>query len=172
MTYLKNSYLIIVLIVFVISCKGKEENNEVVEQAQAAIPVYDFDSLEHLLYFDDDKTYIVNFWATWCRPCIKELPYFEQIGEEYQNKGVEVILVSLDFPEKLETAVIPFIERHNLKSQVVLLDDVNQNRWIPLVSEEWSGAIPATLIYNKNERKFYEQTFTYEQLLTELKTFL
>lgn len=172
MSYLKNICLLAVLIVLVISCKGKEEDNEVGEQPQATIPVYDFDGLEHLLYFNDDKTYIVNFWATWCRPCIKELPYFEQIGEEYKDKGVEVILVSLDFPEKLETGVIPFVERHNLKSQVVLLDDVNQNRWIPLVSEEWSGAIPATLIYNKNERKFYEQTFTYEQLLTELNTFL
>lgn len=92
--------------------------------------------------------------------------------KNYKESGVEVILVSLDFPEKLESHVIPFIEKHKLQSKVVLLDDVNSNRWIPLVSEEWSGAIPATIIYNKNQRKFYERTFTYEELITELNTLL
>jgi thiol-disulfide isomerase/thioredoxin len=172
MTLLKNISLLMVLAFLAIPLKGTLENNEVVEQTQPAIPVLDFDAFEPMLHYDDDKTYIINFWATWCRPCIKELPYFEQIGEEYKDKNVEVILVSLDFPNSLESRVIPFVERNNLKSKVILLDDVNQNRWIPLVSEEWSGAIPATMIYNKKERKFYEQAFTYEQLLTELKSFL
>lgn len=172
MILLKNISLLIALLIITIPFEGEVENIKVAEQTQPSVPVLDFDAFEHMLHFDDNKTYIINFWATWCRPCIKELPYFEQIGKEYKDKGVEVILVSLDFPDRLETAVIPFIERHNLKSQVVLLDDVNQNRWIPLVSEKWSGAIPATLIYNKNDRKFYEQAFTYKQLLTELKSLL
>lgn len=166
-------FISLLLAAFVfISFNGKnDETLSGVEQSQS-IPVYDFDSFEYMLQFDDDKTYIINFWATWCRPCVKELPYFEQIGEEYKDKNVEVILVSLDFPNNLESRVLPFIERHQLKSKVVLLDDPNQNRWIPLVDEAWSGAIPATLIYNKDKRKFYEQAFTYEQLLTELNLFL
>jgi thiol-disulfide isomerase/thioredoxin len=172
MIHLKNIGLLIFLILLASPFKGILESNEVIVQTPPSVPVLDFDAFEHMLHFDDDKTYIINFWATWCRPCIKELPYFEQVGHEYTDKGVEVILVSLDFPDRLETAVIPFIKRHKLKSQVVILDDANQNRWIPLVSEKWSGAIPATLIYNKNKRQFYEQTFTYEQLLTELNTFL
>lgn len=158
-----------------ISCKnttGDTAVEEVVEETNALVPVYDFDSFEPLLYKEDDKTYIVNFWATWCKPCIKELPYFEEIGENYKNQNVEVLLVSLDFSEKLESLVLPFMEKHNIKSKVVLLDDVNSNRWIPKVSEMWSGAIPATLIYNQSNRKFYEGAFTYEQLETELKSFL
>lgn len=78
----------------------------------------------------------------------------------------------MDFAEHLERRVIPFIERNNLLSKVVLLDDTNSNFWIPKVSEHWSGAIPATLIYNKNQRKFYEKSFTYNELENELKTFL
>lgn len=168
---IKFSFLLIAAFVL-FSFNGKlDETDSGVLQPQN-IPVYDFDGFKHMLHFDDNKTYIINFWATWCRPCVKELPYFEQIGKEYKDKNVEVILVSLDFPNNLESRVIPFIERHNLKSQVVLLDDPNQNRWIPLVAEEWSGAIPATMIYNKDKRKFYEQAFTYEQLLTELNLFL
>lgn len=158
-----------------ISCKnttGDTAVEEVVEETNTLVPVYDFDTFEHLLYKEDNKTYIVNFWATWCKPCIKELPYFEEIGENYKYQNVEVLLVSLDFSEKLESLVLPFMEKHNIKSKVVLLDDVNSNRWIPKVSETWSGAIPATLIYNQSNRKFYEGAFTYEQLETELKTFL
>lgn len=134
--------------------------------------MYDFPEFEFLLHQKDEKVYVINFWATWCSPCIKELPAFEELREKYKNKGVEVILASLDFPEKLESKVQPFIKKHNLQSQVVLLDDVKSNAWIPKVDMGWSGAIPATLIYNKEQRKFYERSFTYEELETELKTFL
>lgn len=163
------------LLLGVTSCKNTNQEameDVATERTESKIPVYDFDEFEHLLYQDDGKTYIINFWATWCRPCIKELPEFEALRENYLDKNVEMILVSLDFSEKLESLVIPFVERHNLKSKIVLLDDVNSNRWIPKVSENWSGAIPATLIYNKNGRKFYERSFTYEELETELKTLL
>ncbi len=169
---LKSSLLFLTVTLLTASCKNNQETTTVEIKQEESIPIYDFDGFEHILHFEDEKTYVVNFWATWCRPCIKELPYFEELRENYKDTGVEVILVSLDFPENLESHVIPFIERHNLKSKVVLLDDVNSNRWIPLVSEEWSGAIPATIIYNKNERKFYERTFTYDELITELNTLL
>ncbi len=149
------------------SAELKEE-----KELKGDVPVYDFEAFSHILEQEDDKIYIVNFWATWCKPCIKELPEFEAIGANYADQEVEVILVSLDFSEKLESHVLPFIEEHNLKSRVVLLDDTDSNTWIPKVAEEWSGAIPATIIYSKKERKFYERTFTYNELETELKTFL
>ncbi len=169
-------FLYFMLSLILVSCKGKNENQEehkvtIVEQEES-LPVYDFDEFEPLLHKENDTIYIVNFWATWCKPCIKELPYFESIGEEFADQKVKVLLVSLDFTEKLKSHVIPFIEKHQLKSQVILLDDVDSNTWIPKVAETWSGAIPATIIYSKNDRKFYEGSFTYNELLTELKTFL
>lgn len=169
---MKRSLLFLTLLYLIVSCKNNSDSKNLEIAERETIPVYDFDEFEYMLYFEDEKTYVVNFWATWCKPCIKELPYFEEMRKNYKESGVEVILVSLDFPEKLESHVIPFIEKQKLQSKVVLLDDVNSNRWIPLVSEEWSGAIPATIIYNKNQRKFYERTFTYEELITELNTLL
>lgn len=168
-------YIFLVSLVL-ISCKEKNENQEeslaaAVEKEQA-VPVYDFEGFEPYLHKENDTIYIVNFWATWCKPCVKELPYFESMGEEFAGQNVKVLLVSLDFSEKLESHVLPFIEKHQLKSQVILLDDVDSNTWIPKVDESWSGAIPATLIYSRNERKFYEGSFTYDELLTELNTFL
>ncbi len=167
--------LIFIIITLFFSCKGEKGQQASageIESSETGIPIYDFAGFEPLLIKEDNKTYVINFWATWCKPCVKELPAFETINEKYREKGVEVVLVSLDFSEKLESQVVPFVEKHGLKSDIVLLDDVDSNTWIPKVSEDWSGAIPATLIYNNKERKFYEGSFTYEELETELKTFL
>lgn len=145
----------------------KESNNDDIK-----LEILDYRGLEPYLNMEDDKTYVVNFWATWCAPCIKELPYFEDINKNYQNENVEVILVSLDFPNQYKKKLKPFIKKHDLQSKILVLDDVDQNTWIPKISESWDGAIPVTIIYNKDQREFYDRTFTYAELETELKQFL
>tara|TARA_B110000091_G_scaffold30276_1_gene31030 strand:+ start:1000 stop:1494 length:495 start_codon:yes stop_codon:yes gene_type:complete len=161
----KTSIFIFLLLAGLISCKK--------EEAQIlSVKTYTFNELKPLLEKNDGKTYIINFWATWCAPCVKELPYFEKINQEYSDKNVEVLLVSLDFPKQVEKKLIPFINKRKLKSEVVLLNDINENVWIKAIDESWSGAIPATIIYNKNNRKFYEQSFDYKTLKNELLTFL
>ena len=134
--------------------------------------VFDYDGLQPLISKEDDKIHVVNFWATWCAPCIKELPYFQEIEAKYNDKGVELLLVSLDFPRQYESKLVPFLQKKGIKSKVVALDDVDQNRWIPAIDSTWSGALPATIIYNKNKRSFYERSFTYDELETEIKSFL
>ena len=167
------------LIILLVSCKDKPEVTDVTAKTEndnieksIELEVYDFNGLQKYLSTTTDKIYVVNFWATWCAPCVKELPYFEELNYKYANKNVEVILVSLDFPNKYESKLKPFIISKNLKSKVVALNDVDSNSWIPKVHETWSGAIPATLIFNKNKRQFYEQSFTYDELETEVKQFL
>ncbi|MFC4222167.1 redoxin domain-containing protein [Flagellimonas marina] len=145
--------------------------NESAIEEEVKFPVYDFAGLEPLLHKEGNKTYIINFWATWCKPCIAELPYFEKVNAERKD-NVEVILVSLDMPSMWKSRLEPFVDNKGIKSEVVILDDPKQNDWIPKVDQEWSGGIPATLIYNKNKRSFYERGFTYEELNTELNKFL
>lgn len=170
---------------FLISCGNSnkeeavsnvEESSEMVlsdEGESKKIPIYSYDELEsHFLGSKNNGILILNFWATWCKPCVKELPAFEQVYAKYKDKGVKVVLVSLDFPEHVNKAVLPFIEKNKLKSEVVLLDDLDANAWIPKVSPEWSGAIPATLVIKDGERHFYEQSFTYESLENEIQSLL
>lgn len=123
-------------------------------------PVYEnFSDFEHLLNNKNDTTYVINFWATWCKPCVAELPYFEALHEAHKDDKIKVVLVSLDFPKQLETKLVPFIEKRNLQPEVVVLLDGKYNDWIDKVSPKWSGSIPATLVYNKSKRVFYEQEF-------------
>lgn len=128
------------------------------------IKVLNFQQLQPLLQLENDTIYVVNFWATWCAPCIKEIPYFEQLGKKYRDKNVKILMVSLDFPSQLQTRLIPFIETEKMENEVVLLDDPRSNHWIPLVDKNWTGAIPATLIYGKGFREFYQQEFTFSEL--------
>ena len=173
----KSIYILFILLV-TSSCKNeklqtteKSTEKEFVSSI-TTVKTYNFNQLKPLLERKDNKTYVVNFWATWCAPCVKELPYFEKIKKEYVNKSVEVLLVSLDFPKQVQRALIPFLNKRNIKSDVILLDDVNEDFWIKAIDENWSGALPATIIYNKEGRKFYEQSFDYETLENELNTFL
>ena len=115
-----------------------------------------------------DEVVVVNFWATWCAPCIKELPYFEELNK---LENVDVLLVSLDFPKHKEKRLIPFVEKHKLQSKVVHLDDEDENYWINEISAMWSGALPASLIYSQNRRRFYEQSFTKDELFNEVKSY-
>ena len=133
---------------------------------------YNFEEFKPLLNKQDDKVYVINFWATWCKPCVEEIPAFNQLFENYKNKNVEIIMVSLDFGASVDQRIKLFKERHQMKARIVILDDPDSNSWINKVSSTWSGAIPATLIYNKTKRNFYEQSFHYEELESELKKFL
>ena len=116
-----------------------------------------------------DSTYVVNFWATWCAPCIKELPHFEKLAADHKAEKMAVLLVSLDFKSKLESNVVPFVKRKNLKNEVFLLNESSPQEFIDRIDPSWSGSIPATLFIKNNKRKFVESEFTYEQLLTEYK---
>ena len=77
------------------------------------LEVYEsFDLYQAAVTPDPDKVYVVNYWATWCAPCVKELPHFERLGSDYADKNVEVVLVSLDFKNQQERALIPFIKKN------------------------------------------------------------
>ena len=141
-------------------------SSNVYPQSYIEVPSMSYQELHPLLNQKGNKTYVVNFWATWCAPCIKELPYFEELNN---NKNIEVILVSLDFPKHKEKRLLPFIKKRQLSSRVILLDDDDENFWINDISSTWSGALPATLIYTQNRRGFYEQSFTKEELFQEVK---
>lgn len=131
-----------------------------------------YEDFSHLLHKNNDTTYVVNFWATWCKPCIEELPYFDQLAEAYKNEKVKVLLVSMDFTDQVKGRLKPFIKKKKVQSEVVVFDAPKPNEWIPKIDEKWSGAIPATYIYRGKEHMFYERSFDYESLESVVKPFI
>jgi thiol-disulfide isomerase/thioredoxin len=128
----------------------------------------------HLKNNKSDTVYIVNFWATWCKPCVEELPYFEQVNQQYQHQKVKVLLVSNDFKKQIDTRLKPFIVNKKIRSTVLFMNESNPNDWINNVDESWSGAIPATMIIcgSKNVHYFHEGEITAEQLERIIKPLL
>jgi thiol-disulfide isomerase/thioredoxin len=128
------------------------------------IKVVNFGQLEPFLHKANDTIYLVNFWATWCAPCIKELPAIEATEEKYAGNKFKVLLVSLDFSKELTSRVEPFVKSRKITSDVFLLNDPDQNNWIDKVDKNWSGEIPFTLLYGRNFRESYFHAFTTEEL--------
>ncbi|MGE0932602.1 TlpA family protein disulfide reductase [Peijinzhouia sedimentorum] len=135
------------------------------------IEVIKFEQLEELINQEGEGIKIINFWATWCKPCIKELPLFEALEDEMDGVPVKVYLISMDFPEEADTKVKAFLERRNINSEVKLLDETDFNAFIDKVDSRWSGAIPATLIINDKTktRTFLEKELHEGELEEQIK---
>ncbi len=137
------------------------------------VPVIGFDQLEPRLHSRNDTLYVVNFWATWCKPCVEELPYLEKLGRQYTDRPVRVLLVSLDFKSQLTTRLLPFLKKKGIRSEVVLLHDTDADAWIPKVSDAWDGAIPVTLFYRGDRREVHLEAFPdYASLTSIVHSFL
>ncbi len=159
----KGIFTLFVLIAF--ACK---------EQPPASVEVIKFDDLKKIINAETHPITIVNFWATWCAPCVKELPQFEKLLEAEKDKGVRMVLVSFDFAEQLESKVLPFVKKHNLQSELVLLDETDYNSFIDKIDPSWSGAIPATLMidHRNDKRAFFEKEFKSGELKETYSNFI
>ncbi|MFT4660233.1 MAG: thiol-disulfide isomerase/thioredoxin [Patiriisocius sp.] len=128
--------LLVFLLVSILSC------SDISAQEFKTVKI---DAVENILSNQNDTLYVLNFWATWCQPCIEELPYFEVMHDKFKNDKVKIILISLDFSNVIDTRLKPFLEKKELKSTIWLLDEKKANEYIPKVDDQWSGAIPFTV---------------------------
>jgi thiol-disulfide isomerase/thioredoxin len=124
------------------------------------VKIIKFEGLESVINKKDNVLYVINFWATWCKPCVMELPEFMEVNKVYHNNPqFKMILVSLDLAKEVDTEVNPFIKKNNMEVDVYLLDDNKRmNMWIPAIDKKWSGAIPATLFYRNGKKLDFRES--------------
>lgn len=134
-------------------------------RAQPNIKSYTAEQLLHRAS-SKDTVYVINFWATWCMPCVHELPEFDELQSKYAGKHVQILMASLDFKESYPYKLAEFIRKRKLTPEVVWFNETDANTFIPKIDSSWLGSIPSTLILNRATgfRQFIESTITSAQI--------
>jgi thiol-disulfide isomerase/thioredoxin len=161
-----NGQLRISLLILVMFFSCRQVNSE-------PIPKWKITDLQEYIA-KSDKPLVVNFWATYCGPCIKEIPYFQEVVKQYEKKGVKLLLVSLDFKESFPQKIDSFANKRKFASKIVWLDETNADYFCPKVDTTWSGAMPATLFINNKmgHHSFFEEEMSKEKFETEIRKIL
>src|SRR5215213_7498414 len=156
----KNIYSIC-LVFFIFACAHAKAQS---------IPKWKLDDLNSAIK-NADKPTIFNFWATFCKPCVAEIPYFQQLVKKYDSLGVQLVLVSLDLSEMYPQKIRNFAAKYKFTAPIKFLDETNADLFCPAVDESWSGAIPASLFINNKTgyRKFFEEQLSREKLEKEIQ---
>lgn len=139
-------YLAVIILVFTFNVRVSEGQK---------IEYIKIPELEKILKSPDNKLFVVNFWATWCPPCVAEISNFEKAAKDYDASKVRFILVSLDFPSQVEKQLIPFLKKNKITLDVAVMMDVDYDKWIDKVDPKWQGDIPATLFFNNSKKSKY-----------------
>ncbi|MDO6431597.1 TlpA disulfide reductase family protein [Flavitalea sp. BT771] len=118
-----------------------------------------------------DHPLIINFWATFCVPCNKEIPYFQSTVEKYKQQGVELVLVSLDLPDYYPARIASFAGKNGYQATIAWLDETDADYFCPRVDKRWSGGIPSSLFINNKThfRRFYDRQLTEPQVSLAIK---
>ena len=118
-----------------------------------------------------DSVLVINFWATFCKPCIQEIPYYQEIVNKYKGQKVKLLLVSMDLRDLYPDKIADFVKKNNYSNEVVWLNETNADYFCPKVDKAWMGGIPSTLFVNPKTgyHKFFEQQMREEEFERELK---
>lgn len=123
---------------------------------------------------NSDHPLVISFWATWCAPCVEEIPWLQEGVAKFADQKVELVLVSLDFPKDYPKSIDAFIKKKNFRATFYWLDETNADYFCPKIHPRWEGGIPATLFVNNKTgyRRFFDRALTDRQVVPEIKAAL
>ncbi len=123
----------------------------------------DENGLQQLIAHARGNVVLLNFWATWCEPCVEEFPALIKVSQQFQPQGLQVVFVSIDEPEDIDSKILPFLKAQGVASRTYIKRTKDDEAFINAIDVKWSGAIPATFIYDTNgtlvQRLVAQQSF-------------
>ena len=138
--------------------KGKEKDVERFMAKLAAEPVavelVDEKALRELRENKTDKVRMVNFWATWCGPCVTEFPDLVEIHRMYRHRNFELVTVAVNFPDE-KPEVLEFLKQRQASGKNLLLGSEDKDKLLGTFGEAWRGAVPLTLVIAPGGKVLY-----------------
>jgi thiol-disulfide isomerase/thioredoxin len=180
MISLRTIPIILLILISFISCTekthDKEQNTIIDKSVQQRKLIQHVDSigksgLEQLITNRKGKTLFLNIWATWCVPCIEEFPDIVKLSEKFKNSDLEVIGISVDYPDEVNTKIVPFLLKQKVPYKVYVSDFKKDEDLINTLNVKWSGALPATFIFDKQgvQRYMLVGKGTYDKFKNEIE---
>ena len=144
---MKHIFIILCISVTMLSAQGQQ------------MPKWKIADVENYIAASKDEVLVINLWATFCKPCVAEIPSFIKIANQYKSEKVKLVLVSLDLPSFYPGKIASFAKKHHFNTNIVWLEETDADYFGPKIDKSWSGSIPATLMINTKTgyRKFYEE---------------
>jgi thiol-disulfide isomerase/thioredoxin len=141
------------------------------KQVETVEPI-DKTGLQKLIKERNGRILFLNIWATWCAPCVEEFPDLVKLSRAYPERELEVVGISADYPDEVESKILPFIKKHDVPFRILVAKFEHQEDFINGVNPSWSGALPATLIYDQhgNQRLFLVGQGTFERFKKSIDT--
>jgi len=169
-----------VVLLTAFGCGRGAETPKTVEAPTAPreeIRIVGVEGLRQTLNAHRGEVVILNFWATWCAPCVEEMPHLAKLVEKYGSQGVRVLAVSVDELDTLESAVQPFVEKHNYPFTFLIKEETRGDAYeafVNAINPEWGGGVPATFLYDRNgeQRTAFYEAQTYEAFEAAVKPYL
>ena len=117
------------------------------------------------------KVFAINFWASWCKPCVNEFPALVKLNKNYKGDSFNLIFISLDFKEEVSTKLIPFLQNSGVDYTSYYLETNRPEEIMDYLNKKWDGGIPATFIFDKsgNLQNFILGERDYEFFEKEIK---
>ena len=128
-----------------------------VATAHGQIPKWSIDDLTRFIQ-QEKKPVIINLWATFCKPCVAEIPYFLRITDSVAGDKVDILLLSLDLANDYPKKISEFAAARGFKKPIAWLNETDANVFGPKIDSTWTGAVPSSIFINPRTgyRKFYE----------------
>ena len=175
MSWVKMRFLLLgAVLALLVNCQV-EENRSQTESSQESTPeihLINKAGLEKLINQRNDRILLINVWATWCNPCREEFPDLVSLFDEYENRDVDIVGISVDYPDEIDSKILPFLQSQQVNFPVYLQNFEKQEDFINFLNTDWSGALPASFVYDTaGELKlFLLGKQSYEELVTAIES--